>query len=311
LLCILYVNAVGLLLGIIGVLVERLMPATLPRRWIWCAILSASVVLPGYYRAHHTFAVGGTSDAAPLVLDAGLLSQIGAIDIAIGRVWLVASALLILWALVNAGRVSHMVRVSRARLRTWAPSAVGGVPVVITDSLGPATVGVWRSRIVLPRWVLALPDSQRQYIVRHEEEHRRSHDCTLLFLASLPIILMPWNAALWWQLRRFSLAVEMDCDRRVVSTLGDPHAYGSLLLAVAQASHRGVRLQPALLGGTGMLEHRLRALLAPAPLRLVQRLLMPVTAAVLLFLVLTAPHPLLVHHVHARAHTTSSSAAPR
>lgn len=310
-LCILYVNAVGFLLGTIGVLFERLLPATMVRRWSWCAILLASIALPGYYRYHHVFAVAGTSDAATLVLDAGTVSQISAIDIAIGRAWVIVTVLLGVWALVNAGWVSHMVRVSRARLRGPAPSAIGGVPVVITESLGPATVGVLRSRVVLPRWVLALPDSQRQYIVRHEDEHRRSHDSTLLFLASLAVILLPWNAAFWWQLRRLSLAVEMDCDRRVVSTLGDPHAYGGLLLAVAQASNRGPRLQPALLGGTGMLEHRLTVLLEPAPPRLVQRLLFSVVVSVLLFLVLTIPHPVIANHAHAPAPTTSSSAMQR
>src|SRR5260221_2436221 len=101
-----------------------------------------------------------------------------------------------------------------------------------------------------------LPDSKAQYTVRRGDEHRRSHDATLLFLASLVVILIPWNAALWWQLRRFSLAVEMDCDRRVVSTLGDPHAYRSLLLAVGHASDRGPRLQAALLVAARMLERR-------------------------------------------------------
>ena len=305
-LCILYVNTIGLLLGIIGVLVERLLPTGMARRWVWCGILLASIALPGYYRFHHAFAVGGTSGAALFALDAGRVSQIGAIDVAIGRLWTIASVLLVLLALVNAGWVSHLMRVARSRLRGSALSAVGGVPVVITDSLGPATVGVWRPRIVLPRWVLALPDLQRQYIVRHEEEHRRSHDCMLLFLASLTVVLLPWNAALWWQLRRLSLAVEMDCDRRVVSTLGDPHAYSSLLLAVAQASNRGQRLQPALLGAAGMLERRLTVLLTPAPLSFAQRLLLPMAASVLLIVVLTAPHPVIANHAH--AHPSSATA---
>lgn len=305
-LCILYVNTVGLLLGIIGVLVERLLPAGMARRWLWCVTLTASMVLPGYYRFHHALAVGGTSAAVPFTLDAGRVGQIAAIDIAIGRLSTIASVLLVTLALVNAGWVSHMMRLARARLRGAAPSAVGGVPVVITDSLGPATVGVWHPRVVLPRWVLALPDLQRRYIVCHEDEHRRSRDCTLLFLASLPVLLFPWNAAFWWQLRRLSLAVEMDCDRRVVSTLGDPHAYGSLLLSVAQASNRGPRLQPALLGGAGMLEHRLTVLLAPAPLGFAQRLLLPLVASVLLIVVLTAPHPVIANHVH--AHPSSATA---
>jgi hypothetical protein len=65
-----------------------------------------------------------------------------------------------------------------------------------------------------------------------------------------------------------------------------------LLFKVAQASSRGPRLQPAFLGA-GLLERRLTALLAPTPLRHVQRFLLPAVACVLLFIVLTLPHPVL------------------
>ena len=141
---------------------------------------------------------------------------------------------------------------------------------------------------------------QRQYVLRHEEEHRRAHDAQLLFLASLTIILMPWNLAMWWQLRRLCLAIEMDCDNRVVNGLGDAPAYGELLLKVAQASSRGPRLQPALLGGMGTLERRLTALLAPTPLRQFQRFLLPAAVLALLFVVLVMPHPVLgAGHAHA------------
>ena len=170
---------------------------------------------------------------------------------------------------------------------------VDGFPVVVTDSLGPATVGLLRSRVLLPRWVLALPGVQRQYVLRHEEEHRRSHDARLLFVASLPLILMPWNLAMWWQLRRLCLAVEMDCDNRVVTGLGDATAYGELLLKVAQAASRGPRLQPAFLGGVGTLERRLTVLLAPTPLRHVQKFLLPPPRSALLVVVLLMPHPVL------------------
>jgi hypothetical protein len=298
-LCILYVNVVGFLLGLIGTQVERLLPATIARRWLWCAILLLSVSLPGYYRFHHNFAIAGGADAAMVVLGAG-------VDVLIGQAWQAASAVLGLWMLVNAGWIAGIMRTSRQRRRAIA--AVDGVPVVITDTLGPATVGVWRARVVLPRWVLALPDAQRRYIVRHEDEHRRSHDSMVLSLASLSLILLPWNAALWWQLRRLSLAIEMDCDQRVVSSLGDAHAYGKLLLTVAQASTRatGPRLQAALVGRAGMLERRLTALLAPAPLRLAQRLLLPVSAVALLVVVLTMPHPVLSSHAHADTRATPS-----
>jgi beta-lactamase regulating signal transducer with metallopeptidase domain len=155
--------------------------------------------------------------------------------------------------------------------------------------------------------VLALPGSQRQYVLRHEDEHRRAHDARLLFVASLPLILMPWNLAMWWQLRRLCLAVEMDCDNRVVSGLGDAQAYGELLLKVALAGSRGPRLQPALLGGVGTLERRLRVLLAPTPLRHVQRLLLPALALGLLAIVLLMPHPVLTHGSHSMTSGTTTT----
>jgi beta-lactamase regulating signal transducer with metallopeptidase domain len=125
-------------------------------------------------------------------------------------------------------------------------------------------------------------------------------------LASLTLILTPWNLALWWQLRRLRLAVEMDCDNRVVSALGNAPAYGALLLRVAEATSRGPRLQPALLGGMGSLETRLRLLLAPEPLKHIQRLLLPALACVLLFIVLSMPHPVLRSHAHATMTSNST-----
>jgi beta-lactamase regulating signal transducer with metallopeptidase domain len=305
-LCILYANAIGFLLGTIGVLVERLMPAHFARRWIWCIVLPVSVGLPGYYRYHHSLMVAPAESGMFAGVGTGILMQTGSVDAFIGRAWLVSIVVLALWALVNAGWVAQMLRRSAVAKDGVASNVDAGAPVIITDTLGPATVGVWRSRVVLPRWVLALPDVQRRYIVRHEEEHRRSHDTMLLFLASLPAILIPWNLALWWQLRRLRLAVEMDCDTRVVSALGDAQAYGRMLLAVAQASHRGPRLQPALLGGPGMLEQRLTMLLAPAHVSRALRVLLPVAASILLYFVLTTPHPMPAKHVRAHSMVTTA-----
>jgi beta-lactamase regulating signal transducer with metallopeptidase domain len=176
--------------------------------------------------------------------------------------------------------------------------------VIVTDAIGPATVGLWRARVLVPRWVLALPRTQRRYVLRHEEEHRSAHDARLIFVASLTLLLLPWNLALWWQLWRLRLAVEMDCDNRVVAALGDAPAYGGLLLRVAEAASRGPRLQPAFLGGMGSLERRLTALLEPTPLRHVQRFLVPAVAIALLFVVLSLPHPVLGG---SRAHMTTTS----
>jgi bla regulator protein BlaR1 len=319
-LCILYVTAVGTLLGVVGLLAERVLPATFPRRWVWCVIIPISTFLPGLYRARHTVTVIEVQQAVQLplgnafrtgslaALDPAWWAHTESYDSTIERVWLTASAMLLLWGLASALRVSRASSPSHTRRGgNRGPTLVDGVPVVVTDSLGPATVGLWRSRVLVPRWVLAMPGAQRKYVLRHEEEHRRANDARLLFVASLPLLLMPWNPAMWWLLRRLCLAIEMDCDNRVVSALGDAPAYGELLLKVAQASSRGPRLQPAFLGGVGTLERRLTALLAPTPLRHLQRFLLPAVAIGLLFVVAWMPHPVVGRGSH--THATHSAAA--
>ena len=329
-LCILYVNFVGGCLSVVGHLVERALPATFARRWIWFAVIVFSMALPGYYRYHHSWDVtAGSGQAAAgqisnptqaLALGTAWLSpfdkdfwaRIESYDVRINQFWLIFSGLLLIWAVTNAMRVSHVVGSSRGgQTDPRTPTVIDGVPIVVTDAAGPATVGVLRSHVLVPRWVLGLPGPQREYVLRHEDEHRRAHDARLLFVASLPLVLMPWNLALWWELRRLCLAVEMDCDNRVVAALGNPNAYGELLLKVAQAANRGPRLQPALLG-MGSLERRLTLLLAPTPLRHAQRFLVPALAFVLLLAVLAIPHPVLPNHQHtAMMAGATTSASPR
>jgi beta-lactamase regulating signal transducer with metallopeptidase domain len=295
-LCIVYVTTVGTLLGIMGLLLERVLPAAIARRWVWVLIMPVSVVLPGMYRVHH---------AAPV---SDWFARAESYDTMINPLWMTVSLLLVIWGAANLLHVAYVIHASRRRRDHGAPTVVDGVPVVVTDQVGPATVGLLRSHVLVPRWVLAMPGVQRQYVLRHEEEHRSAHDARLLFLASLFIVLMPWNAAIWWQLRRLRLAVEMDCDNRVVDALGDAPAYGELLFKVAQAANRGPRLQPALLG-VGMLEHRLTMLLAPTQLRRVQRILLAGVACVLLVVVISMPHPVLGHGSH--AHPTMNQTSQR
>lgn len=285
-LCILYVNIVGMLVGAIGLLLEQVLPLRIARRWVWVFLMPLSVFLPGYYRMHHSAPVGDW------------VGRVETYDTMINPLWTTASVLLLMWGAANLFRVAYLVWVARRQRDSRTPTIVDGVPVVVTDAVGPATVGLLRSHVLVPRWVLAMPGAQRRYVLRHEEEHRSAHDARLLFLASLFIVLAPWNLAMWWQLRRLRLAVEMDCDNRVVGALGDANAYGELLFKVAQASSHGPRLQPALLG-MGMLEHRLTKLLAPTQLRRVQRMMLAAVVCVLLFVVVSMPHPVAGHGPHA------------
>jgi beta-lactamase regulating signal transducer with metallopeptidase domain len=320
--CVLYALAVGACLSAVGYFMERALPAAWPRRGVWCFVIALTVTAPCLLQLVQLgprpvaielpvlaampvpsgHAHGAAAHAAP---DAAWWAQGGSFERTFLTLWALTSAVLLAWGLAGAWRVSRIARNGRN-----ARTAVDGVAVTVTGSLGPATVGCWRPRVVVPRWVLALPGPQRRYVIRHEEEHRRAHDVRLLGVASLLVTLVPWCLPLWWQLRRLRLAVEMDCDRRVVAALGDVSTYGALLLRVAQAASRGPHLQPALVGSAGTLERRLTALLAPAPRRVLERVVAPALAFALLLVVLSVPHPRLVPERRASAHIPEGAATP-
>jgi TonB family protein len=98
-------------------------------------------------------------------------------------------------------------------------------------------------------------------VLRHEEEHRSARDPHLLFVSVVLIALMPWNIPMWWLARRLRLAIELDCDARVLRAHPRPERYGLLLLTIAQR-HAGVtpRFSPALSEPTSHLERRIIAM---------------------------------------------------
>jgi hypothetical protein len=93
-------------------------------------------------------------------------------------------------------------------------------------------LGLLDPEIVLPRWTLDEPDECR-LIVRHEREHVRAGDPWLLAIGALAVAALPWSAALWWQHRRLRLAVETDCDARVLAAGESRRRYGHVLLRTA------------------------------------------------------------------------------
>ena len=142
--------------------------------------------------------------------------------------WSVASLLLLL-LLLGATLWRHR----RAELREQT-QMVDGVLVRVSNADAPAAIGVRRSFIVLPAWALQLDPNLRSLIVRHEQEHVIARDPALLLAVTMLVVLMPWHMPLWWCLRRLRLAIEMDCDARVLRQHPDIQRYARLLLLVSQ-----------------------------------------------------------------------------
>ena len=103
-------------------------------------------------------------------------------------------------------------------------------------------------------------------MLEHERQHMRAKDPVLLPAAGLVTALVPWNLVGWWLVRRLRLAVEMDCDARVLAAGRDARAYGTLLLDVcARRLRSGGLLSPALFERTSSLTRRIIAMHSDRP----------------------------------------------
>jgi beta-lactamase regulating signal transducer with metallopeptidase domain len=168
-------------------------------------------------------------------------------------VWLSASLLLGLrW-------LHGWYRLRRARVY-WKEAILAGERVLVSEDLGPAVVGLVRPRVVVPSWLFLGNADHQRMIVRHEVQHLRAGDQWLLAFAPVLVALFPWNPALWWQLRRLRIAIELDCDARVLRGGEKALEYGCMLLDVAGST---TVLQPtlaALSEPRTSLERRIRAM---------------------------------------------------
>jgi beta-lactamase regulating signal transducer with metallopeptidase domain len=172
----------------------------------------------------------------------------------IGTMWIGSSiAVAFVFALV-------MIGIARRRAR-WPHAVLDDVRIRVTDGVGPMVVGVAEAEIALPPWIIALPTSARRLVLAHEVEHQRARDPLLLVLGGLALLVMPWHPLGWWMLRRLGVAIELDCDARVLGRGIAARDYGLLLLDIASRSRPRSLLTPwPTLGVSSHLERRLLAM---------------------------------------------------
>lgn len=177
-----------------------------------------------------------------------------ALDLArsIALLWALASIILAM-RLVARLRAVHLLRARLAR------TMLDGVPVLLGESYGPATVGFRRPEVLVPSLVFQLEQRLRHLVLGHEREHCIARDPVLLLGAQMALVVCPWNIPLWWIGRRLALAVELDCDARVIRAHHDRTRYAQVLLLFAQ---RGVMrdLVPALAMTPSHLTRRIHAM---------------------------------------------------
>jgi bla regulator protein blaR1 len=119
-------------------------------------------------------------------------------------------------------------------VRRWPVADLDGRRVRVSPSVGPVVIGFAHPEIVVPRWVLERTREEQRLVIAHEAEHVAARDAIVLAGAGVAVVLMPWNPALWVMLSRVRLAVELDCDARVLRRGIAPTTYGGLLIDLAE-----------------------------------------------------------------------------
>jgi hypothetical protein len=271
-----YVIVVSLLLGLAALFLER--SARLrqkPTRWLWGSSMIASLLLPlviSSVSVQVPRLTGATDPAIPppvltlremtasrLSPSAWLTATTGpSSDTGLDRLlqvgWSVASTILFL--AIVAGNVQL-----NFRRRRWERGTLAGAPVQISEDAGPATVGLLDPQIVVPRWLMKCSSEVQELVIAHEQGHLEAHDAPLVTVALGLLICMPWNLPLWWQLRRLRIAVEIDCDARVLRRGYDVSRYGETLIAVGERQSATTAVVAAMAEPRSLLELRIRNML--------------------------------------------------
>ncbi|MBC7897433.1 MAG: M56 family metallopeptidase [Cytophagaceae bacterium] len=232
----------AVLLGVAALAGERAWRAVRRQgRWPWVFALAAAVTWPLVAPVVASLLPPPAAEPTPLALP-GVVTPISTIATALTPAptdWMrrMDVPLLVLWALASALLLTRLALAWRAiarveRLATL--DTMSGVEVLVTPSSGPAVFGMRRLRVLVPAWLRDLDEPLRALVLRHEVEHCRARDPQLTLGVAVVLALVPWNPGAWWIARRLRLAVELDCDARVLRTTTETGRYARLLLLIAQ-----------------------------------------------------------------------------
>ena len=209
--------------------------AGLPVRWTWAVAIMITFALGAVAPLRRTavrqeapVSSAGASVTLPLESIAEIEQRLpSSTNSYVVVAWAIASvALMVLIAGVHA-------RVRRAGA-AWPVADLHGTRVRVSPRVGPVVVGVSRPEIVVPQWLLERTADEQRLVIAHEAEHLAARDGLLLGAAYVAAALMPWNPAIWAMFSRLRLAVELDCDARVLRGGVAAESYGALLIDVAE-----------------------------------------------------------------------------
>lgn len=208
-----------------------------PVRFVWVGATVFTVALAAIapWRAHvEATRAAGSIDPTSLAIVQSSLQSVQS-RVPASAAWYALAGWVLASILVTSAFAAVYVRLRRAR-RAWPVAELDARRVRVSPRLGPIVLGVVRPEIIVPRWVLARSADEQRMIVAHEASHVEARDPLVLGVVCALVALMPWNPAVWIILSRVRLAIELDCDARVLRGGASPRSYGSLLVDVAESA---------------------------------------------------------------------------
>lgn len=164
---------------------------------------------------------------------------------ALPTLYTLTNVLSVLWI---AGSVLWLAVIALAqwrytrRLRGMRLAAMPGTRIRIAiahaDNVGPALVGAWRPRIVLPAdFDTRFEPDEQTLIVRHEAIHARRRDGIWILLAHAVASAFWFHPLIWWALRAFRQDQELACDAAVIRERPESRrTYASAMLKTHDAT---------------------------------------------------------------------------
>ena len=290
-----YALVIGLFLSAAGWLAERILASLRgPRRGAWIGALLLSVALPAWRlpaalpdlspvqlwapaSLHARRGPSMTAQRAPHRIGpshrSASAAAAGGKERPTHRLWTPARYRDVLWGLLAAwGLTSSLLlirlfagtAVVRRQLRHGETTLLDGIPVILSADFGPAVLGLRHPRIVVPRALAEQDPEPRAALLLHEDEHLRAYDAPVLLGATLLVMLVPWHLPLWWMRRRLRLAIEVDCDARVVRRGVAPATCAAALRMAAALPAPGTRPVVGLIESRAPLARRIHRLVTPA-----------------------------------------------
>jgi beta-lactamase regulating signal transducer with metallopeptidase domain len=152
-----------------------------------------------------------------------------------------AALAMVAWA-VGAALLTAVLAARQRRFEALVAVSTRGAPPRLPAGAGPAVLGVWTRRIVLPQdFDSAFDSAERRLMLLHEGVHLRRADNLWNLVATGLLVLHWFNPFAWWAWRRVRVDQETACDAAVLRR--EPAASLSVY-AGALMKVQGVALTP-------------------------------------------------------------------